>query len=78
MPDFFILTTLSGLTQCAIMHVAFGVFANAKIQCEESASSSTPQNCATTNRPPPAFEKHTSFSEVSMRFQAFVLINWLR
>ena len=31
------------------MHIAFGVFANAKIQCEESVSSSTPQNCATTN-----------------------------
>ena len=25
------------------MQVAFGVFANAKIQCEESVSSSTPQ-----------------------------------
>ena len=32
------------------MPVAFGVFANAKIQCEESVSSSTPQNCATTSR----------------------------
>lgn len=35
---------------------------------------STPQNCATTNQPPLAIEKHTSFLEVSMRFQAFVLI----
>ena len=34
----------------AMMHVAFGVFANAKIQCEESVSSSTPQNRLTTNR----------------------------
>ena len=31
------------------MHFAFGVFANAKIQCEESVSSSTPQNRLTTN-----------------------------
>ena len=28
------------------MQIAFGVFANAKIQCEESVSSSTPQNLA--------------------------------
>ncbi len=28
------------------MHFAFGVFANAKIQCEESVSSSTPLNCS--------------------------------
>ena len=28
------------------MQVAFGVFANAKIQCEESVSSRTPQNLA--------------------------------
>ena len=34
----------------AIMQVAFGVFANAKIQCEESISSRTPQNCATTSQ----------------------------
>ena len=26
--------------------IAYGVFANAKIQCEESVSSSTPQNSA--------------------------------
>ena len=26
------------------MQIAFGVFANAKIQCEESISSRTPQN----------------------------------
>jgi len=26
------------------MQIAFGVFANAEIQCEESVSSSTPQN----------------------------------
>ena len=31
------------------MHFAFGVFANAKIQCEESVSSGTPQNRPTTN-----------------------------
>ena len=34
----------------AIVQIAFGVFANAKIQCEESVSSSTQQNCPTTNR----------------------------
>ena len=46
------------------MHVAFGVLANAKIQCEESVSSSTPQNCAITNYT--AFEKHLSFQGISV------------
>ena len=38
--------------------------ANAKIQCEESVSSSTPQNCATTNRI--VFEKNTFFQGLSV------------
>ena len=46
------------------MHIAFGVFANAKIQCEESVSSNTPQNCATTNHV--AFEEHTYFQSLSV------------
>ena len=32
------------------MQFAFGVFANAKIQCEESVSSRTPQIADYTNR----------------------------
>ena len=36
---------LKAVVLCSMMHVASGVFANAKIQCEESVSSNTPQTC---------------------------------
>jgi len=41
--------TTDSQKRCNNARRIWGVFANAKIQCEESVSSSTPQNCATTN-----------------------------
>ena len=55
------------------MHVAFGVFANAKIQCKESVSSRTPQNCATTNLID--FEKRTYFQSPSVCSDAIYRIS---
>ena len=54
--------TRTGLTQCAVMHVAWINGIQVSVWHEPGAS--TPQNCATTNHT--AFEKHMYFRDVSV------------
>lgn len=64
MRDFFMLPTLSGLTRCAIIHVAFG-----QVRRKIARLQTGPRLLLRNTHP---------FRRFQCDFQAFVLINWLR